>query len=173
MLTVSQTPSWRNAARRPSAASSGNVVSLVVASLGQALEGLLPEDVDAAAHPVRQARRLAEPVTTSSLAELDDAEGERSGATTIVAAAPLPVAREERRVDVEDLVAVQREDGASSCRSARREAEPAAAPERLGLPDGDDLGAEPAELGREELLLPGRAGDDDALDAGGASSATW
>ena len=48
----------------------------------------------------------------------------------------------------------------------RREAEAAAATERLRLPDRDDLGAETGERVDEDRLLSGPAGDDHARHAG-------
>ena len=45
---------------------------LVVAALGQALDGLLAEDVDAAADPVRQLGSLAESGDDIFLAQVDD-----------------------------------------------------------------------------------------------------
>ena len=69
------------------------------------------------------------------------------------------------KVDVEQLVAVQREHGAVLAATRGGESQSAAAAERLGLAYRLDLGAEPAERIHERLLLSGAAGDDHAGDA--------
>ena len=69
-------------------------------------------------------------------------------------------------VDVLQLVAVQREEGARLFARGRGEAQSPAASERLGLADRNDLRAEPAQLCGEQRLLATRAADDDPLDAG-------
>src|SRR5262249_51191513 len=73
--------------------------------------------------------------------------------------------------DVEELVAVQREDGAVLLTARRGEPEPAAAAERLLLADGLDLRAETGERVDERLLLARAARNDDARDAGGDEAA--
>ena len=144
VFTVSQRPWWRKAPRRPRSASSGKVGRLVVAPLRQRRERLLAEDVDAAAHPVRQERCLLEARDEVVLAQLDDAEGrarmgdgDRRGAPRL--AVPLEQRGEvERRASSSPFSAKT-----SPFLPARRrgEAEPAAAAERLRLRHGDDLGA--------------------------------
>ena len=82
---------------------------LVVASLRQTLERLVVEHVDAAVHPVREARRLAKTCDAIVRSQLDDAElrherrhDDRRGPPT------LAVAPEQRlEVDVMELVAVE------------------------------------------------------------------
>src|SRR5207249_2223591 len=68
-------------------------------------------------------------------------------------------------VDVEQLVAVQREHRTIVAAPGGREPQTAAAAERLGLADRVDLRAEAAEGIHEDVLLPGPARDDDARDA--------
>ena len=74
-------------------------------------------------------------------------------------------------VDVEELVAVQREHGAVLLPFRRGELQPASATERFLLADGLDLGAETGERVDERLLLAGAARDDHPRDAGGDESA--
>ena len=110
------------------------------------------------------------PVTTIVVAEVDDPErrlerrhGDRR------CRARLPVAGEHgAEVEVDELVAVQREDLSFLLPKRGREAKPSAAAERLGLGGRDDLGAQPSELGGEEILRPGRAADDHAVDPSGS-----
>jgi hypothetical protein len=65
-------------------------------------------------------------------------------ATVIVASAPPAGARQQRaEVDIEQLVAVQGIDVAAALAQARRELDPAAATEPLGLLGGHDLGPRP------------------------------
>ena len=94
--------------------------------------------------------------------------GELTWATTIVAAAPerCVLGGERREVDVEQLVAVQRQHRARLAPARGREPQPAAAPERLRLADRVDLGAEARERVHEDVLLPRAARDDDPRDAG-------
>ena len=94
--------------------------------------------------------------------------GELTCATTTVAAASgRAVALEERAVvEVEQLVAVHRENGAVLAPMAGGEAQSAAAAERLRLSDGDDLDASPAERCVELVFLSDRAGDDRTRDPG-------
>ena len=68
-------------------------------------------------------------------------------------------------VDVEELVAVHGEDRPARGALLRREADPAAAAERLRLLDRDDLDAEAREVADELLALAGRARDDQPVDA--------
>src|SRR5262245_25361650 len=68
------------------------------------------------------------------------------------------------QVDAEPLVAVQREHGTALVAVGSREAQAAAASERLALTDGDDLGAEAAQLLLEERLVSRQAADDHARD---------
>ena len=65
----------------------------------------------------------------------------------------------------DQLVAVQRVDVARVLSGHGREAQAAAAPERLRLLHRRDLGAEARQLLREQPALAGGAADDDALDA--------
>src|SRR5581483_4713534 len=140
---------------------------LVVAALRQALDGLGAERVDAGVDPMVEERRLAEAGDRPVPVEVDDAErrphlrdDDRRGG-----AVPLVLVEERAEVDVEELVAVQREARAVAPTPRRREAEAAASAERLGLADRVDLRAEAAERVHERLLLPGAAGDDHPLDA--------
>ena len=121
-------------------------------------------------------RASRKPCDDVVVVDLDDAErrlrlrdGDRRGA------AARPVRGEQRvEVDVDELVAVQREDVAAPDAAARGELDAAAATEPLGLLGGDDLGAEPAELALEELALPGGARDDHARRRRRArAGATW
>ena len=95
-------------------------------------------------------------MTRSSSSSSTTPNGERGCATTIVAAASVLAWRPRSvgEVDVEQLVAVQREHVALLPAGGGGEAQAAAAPERLGLADRDDLRAEPGQLRLEELLLP-------------------
>ena len=109
------------------------------------------------------------PRTTFASSTSTTPNGDFGCATAIVA--PRPRARcaleQAREVDVDQLVAVQREDVAASPRcELRGELDAAAAPEPLRLLGGDDLGAEPAELLLEEPSLPGGAREDHARHAG-------
>src|SRR5581483_2200275 len=105
----------------------------------------------------------------SVLGELDDAErgvhlrddDRRRGAR------PLVVGEQSADVDVEQLVAVEREHRPALAPPRRREPKPPAPAERLLLPHRLDLGPQAAERVHERVLLPGAAGDDDARHAGG------
>ena len=96
----------------------------MVAELGERSEGLLTERVDAAADPNRKLRGLLEARDEIVLAQLDEAErrarvrdDDRGGGTR------LPVASQQRReVDVDQLVAVEREDVARLAASRGGEA---------------------------------------------------
>ncbi len=89
--------------------------ALVIAPLGQPLQSLLAEHVEAAAHPVGQERRLAEAGNDVAV-EVDDpergaqrADGDRGRDTA------RPVQGGERpQVDVEELVPVQRVERAAA-----------------------------------------------------------
>ena len=59
-------------------------------------------------------------------------------------------------VDLDELVAVQREHVAALLPRSRGELDPAAAAEPLRLLGGDDLGAEAGELALEQLALARR-----------------
>jgi hypothetical protein len=83
---------------------------LVVAALRQAFERVVVEDVDPAADPVGQPRRLAEPAHDVLVGQVDHAEGAPHRHDGDRRRGPaLAMAREQRRkVDVDELVAVQR-----------------------------------------------------------------
>src|SRR5438876_6477361 len=141
---------------------------LVVAPLGEPLERLLAEDVDAGVDPVGNSARLPEARDDVVGAQVDQAErrrrpGDRDRRRS---AAALVACAESDEVDVEELVPVQREHVAGLPPRARGETDPAAAPEPLGLLRGDDLRAEAFELADEEVALTGRAADDHAGDSG-------
>ena len=71
--------------------------------------------------------------------------------------------REERaEVDVEELVAVEREHRTVLLPPRCSQAQAAAAPKRLNLPHRLDLGAQTAERLQVRLLVAGAARDDDA-----------
>ena len=76
-------------------------------------------------------------------------------------------AQQGREVDVDQLVAVQREQVALLAPRLRREADAPAPPQRLRLGDRDDLGAEAAERRLEGAFLAGRAADEHSSHAGG------
>ena len=99
--------------------------------------------------------------------------GDRTWETTIVAAAPVRSCSPSERgeVDVEQLVAVEREHRSALLPPRGRELQAAAAAERLGLPHRLDLGAEACERVHEHVLLAGAARDDDARDAGSDEAA--
>ena len=70
-------------------------------------------------------------------------------------------------VDVEELVAVEREHGAVLLPPRRSEAQSAATAERFRFADRLDVGTEAGECVDEDVLLAGAAGDDDARHTGG------
>src|SRR5215471_2994569 len=146
---------------------------LVVALLGQERERLLAENVDAGVDPVVEQRGLAE---TGDRAVALDLHHPKRGAhlrddDRRCGAAPIVFREERGEVEIEQLVAVERENRAFLAATRRREAKPAAAAERLLLPDRLDLGAEPGERGEKRLFVPRAARDDDtrhaALDEAG------
>ena len=125
---------------------------------------------------MRQQRRLAEAGDASSSSSSTTPNGERTCETTIVAAAPRARCRSSSvaQVDVEQLVAVQREHRPALAPVRRREAEPAAAAERLRLADRDDLGAEAASsLLEQRLAAARRTRRSRASTPAAASRATW
>ena len=94
-------------------------------------------------------------MTRVVLVELDDAErrarlrhGDRRGRVV-----RRWCVEELPEVEVDELVAVQREDRALLPPVRGGQAQPAAAAERLGLADRDDLDAEAAQLALELLLV--------------------
>src|SRR5712691_6384085 len=136
---------------------------LVIAALRQPFDAFVIEHVDAGAHPLGQERRFAETGDRVVVVQLDDGEGRahlrdderRRGAT------PAMVFEQLAQIDAEQLVAVQRIDRTALLPMLCGEAKPSPTPERLVLADGDDLGAEAAELALEERLETLGAGDDD------------
>ena len=86
-------------------------------------------------------------------------------ATVSVASAPVAPFEERGEVDVDELVAVHREHVAALAPCFGRVADPASAPEALGLARAGELDAEPREVALELLLLPAETAHDDALDA--------
>ena len=72
---------------------------------------------------------------------------------------------EPLEADVDELVAVEREDVTRFLPALRGEPDPAAAAHRLGLANGDDLRADAAQGALEMRLLTGRAADEHALHA--------
>ena len=75
--------------------------------------------------------------------------------------------REQRlELDVEELVAVQREARAGLAPLARRELEASPTPERLPLAGERELDADALQRARELVLLPRPAAHDHAVDAG-------
>ena len=139
----------------------------MVALLGQPRQRLRAEHVDAAADPVRQAGLLPEAEHGVVLVDVDDPEvrlerddGDRRRRVR------RPVMRGQRaQIEIDELVAVERVHVARVLAGRGREAQAAAAPERLRLLDRDDLGAEPGQVGREHLSLSRRAAHDHALHA--------
>src|SRR5438552_235640 len=144
----------------------GEGALLVVSALREPVDRLVVEDVDPRVDPVFEQGRLTEAGYRPAAVDVDDAErrahlrdDDRRRGTR------LAVLREERgEVDVEQLVAVQREHGPVLVTAGGGEAQPAAAAERLGLADELDLCAERAERVLERGLLAGAAGDDHPLD---------
>src|SRR5512133_1923780 len=150
----------------------GERCRLVVAALRETSQRVLAEDVDAAADPALDRPALGE-ARDPAVVELDDPErrlrarnGDRRRGTVGTVGLEQP-----RKVDVDHLVAVQREDVAALSALVRREADAsaAAAPRRL-LRDRD-LHAQAPERGRELLAGAGAAADDHALDAGASEQA--
>ncbi len=93
----------------------------------------------------------------------------------IVAAAPVPTWCSEQmpEVDVDELVAVEREDRARLEALRGRMAQPAASAQRLGLTRGDDLDPEAGQrLEEERLLACGAAQRSRATPRAAASLAT-
>ena len=169
VLTVSQRPSWRNASSRPSAASSGNVVVSWSPRSGKPLERLVAEDVDAAVHPVRQHRRLAEAVTRSSSASSttpngdgERRDGDRRGGGAVA------VVREQR-----DSKSTSTSSSPFSAKTSRSRAGAAAAnlippprPSGSGSPATTISAPSPPSSRSNSSSCPARAADDHALDAG-------
>ena len=129
---------------------------LVVSALRQALDRLVVEHVDPAADPDGKVRVLAEAGDDVLLVELDEPEGalraddgDRRGGAAL--AVPLEKGAE---IDVDELVAVQREYRPVLFPQPRRVAEPASAPQTLLLGRRDDLRAEAIELALEQRLFP-------------------
>src|SRR5690242_1151479 len=114
---------------------------LVVAQVGQPLDRLLREDVDAAADPVRDPAAFLEPGDHVVVVELDDAERRvRPGDRHRRGRARGSMVREERaEVDGDQLIAVHRVDVALLLPLPRGELDPAAATETFGLLRTDDL----------------------------------
>ena len=108
------------------------------------------------------------PVTTSSSSSSTTPNGDAGRATeTVGGGAGLTVPREQRvEVDVDQLVAVQREDVAALRALLRGELDPAAAAEPLGLLGADDLDPEPAELSRKTSPWPAAHETITRVDAG-------
>ncbi len=86
----------------------------------------------------------------------------------IVAAGPRSRCRSKRatKIDVDQLVAVQREHRPVLFPQPRRISEPASTAQTLAFGRRDDVRAEALELALEQRLVPGRAADDHPLDAG-------
>ena len=126
------------------------------------------EHVVAAVDPVRHAPGLLEAADDVVVVDLHEPElrlglcdrDRRERATGTMCG------EQRAEVDVDELVAVQRQDVAALLPPLRRELDPAAAPEPLRLLDGDDLGPSPASSVDERRSLAGRAREDDARHAG-------
>src|SRR3954465_2096844 len=117
---------------------------LVVALLGQPLERLVTEDVDAATHPLVEPRRFPK-AGPAVVVEVDHAEGraQRHDGDRRRRLALVVQRQQLREVDVDELVAVQREQLAGLPTGLRGEADPSPAPERLRLGDPDHLPPHP------------------------------
>ena len=152
-----RSPRARYATQPASAASSGNVVVSWSPRSGSRASALVVEHVDAGVHPLGSIGASRKPAIVSSSPTRTTPNGERTCETTIVAPRRATRCASEQRgeVDVDQLVAVQREDGAALAPVRRGEAKPAAAPEPLRLAHGDDLGPEPARA-RARTALPDR-----------------
>src|SRR5438046_6004325 len=121
----------------------GERCRLVVAALREARERLLAEDVDAAADPALDRPALRE-ARDPAVVELDDPErrlrardGDRRRGTVGTVGFEQP-----RKVDVDQLVAVQGKDVAALLALVRREADTSAAAEPLRLLRDRDLHAQ-------------------------------
>src|SRR6185436_8226192 len=140
---------------------------LVVAALRETRQRLLAEHVDAAADPAVDCpalRKTGDPVAL----ELDDPERRlrvRDGDRCRGAVGAMAL-EQSREVDIEKLVAVQREDVAALPPLVRGEADAAAAAEPLGLLGDRDLHSEAKKCGCEVFPGSGSATDDHALDPG-------
>ena len=112
-------------------------------------------------------RRLAEAGDRAVLLDLDDAErgAHLRDDDRPRGAARLVLCEKRAEVDVEELVAVEREHRPLLPPPRGREPQPAAAAERLLLPHRLDLGAESGERVDERLLVSGAARDDHARHA--------
>src|SRR5262249_57370800 len=118
----------------------GERALLVIAPLRETVDRLLAQDVHTGVHPLVEDRRLTEPGDPAVLLQVDDAERRahlrdddrprRRRARVFVEQRP--------EVDVEELVAVQREAGAVLPPPRRGEAKTRAAPARLLLPHRAD-----------------------------------
>src|SRR6266516_1959001 len=150
----------------------GERCRLVVAALREARERLLAEDVDAAADPALDRPALRE-ARDPAVVELDDPErrlrarhgDRRRGAVGTVGL------EQARKVDVDQLVAVEREDVAALLALVCCEADASAAAEPLRLLRDRDLHVQAAERGRELFAGAGAAADDHALDSGASEQA--
>ena len=169
VFTVSQRPVVAVRAEAPLGGELGERRRLVVAALGKPLERLLAEDVDAAADPVRDRGRASlKPVDDVVVAEVDDAERRarpRDGDRRRRAASRGGARAARAKSTSTSSSPFSAKTSPLSRRCARREADPAAAAERLGLLGRDDLGAEPAELALESSPCPAAQRHDHAVDA--------
>ena len=139
-------PERRAASPRPRAR--GRSSSRDRPSRGSASTAPGREHVDAAVDPVRARCETSwKPVTTSSSVRSTWPNCDGGRATVTVAAAPARAVPLEQavEVDVDELVAVQRQNVAVLQPRSRREADRAAAAEPLGLARAGDLDAEAGE----------------------------
>ena len=120
---------------------------LVVALLGEALDRGGGQHVDAAVDPVRHPRHLVEAGHDVVVGEIDLPELRRrlrDGDRRCRPARAMP--RQQRReIDVDELVAVHREDVAALVAGSGGEADRASAAEPLGLARARDLDSEAGE----------------------------
>src|SRR5206468_11319826 len=130
---------------------------LVVAAFGKTLDRLRREHVVAAVHPERDLAAFAKAAHDIRFVDVDEPEL-RPGARDsdrCERAAPAMCSEQRREVDVDELVAVEREQVSVLVAAPRSELDPASAPEPLRLLRRHDLRPEALKLRLEQVPLAG------------------
>ena len=177
MLTVSQRPSWRKPQQLALLRELGERRLLVVAALGQPLERLVVEHVDAGVDPVRQSRRLAEAGDEVVVVEIDDAELRRQRRDddrrrAAVLARARRAARRGRRRAARRRSARTRGPAPRAAAAAKRSPPPR--PSGSGSSTATISAPRPESSRSNSLALPRSAADDHARRRPpGRAGATW